>query len=230
MKRVVLFVEGEGDADAAFLLVKRLLGEMKAWEVLFLDKDAFRVGSIGKLVKEECREWKRKLGASLKRGDVGGVLLLLDGDAERIADAPFCAASIAVSLASHAVAVGAGRLFSVAVVFALKEYESWLIAGIHSLTGRHLPDGRLIAPLGATAPEGDLENRPRDAKGWLNKVVEGGYKPTRDQAELTRLLDLQTVRDRNLRSFRRFESALSELVFAIRHDRHVSSPAVKAPT
>jgi hypothetical protein len=85
--------------------------------------------------------------------------------------------------------VGAGKTFSVPVVFARQEFETWLIAGVASLAGRRLPDGRLIEP-NAKAPDGDLELSPRDAKGWLRAIVEEGYKPTRDQAALTTLVDL----------------------------------------
>ena len=38
--------------------------------------------------------------------------------------------------------VGAGKLFSVAIVFVCMEFESWLIAGIESLLGKPFSDGR----------------------------------------------------------------------------------------
>lgn len=120
--------------------------------------------------------------------------------------------------------VGAGTTFSVAVVFARQEFESWLIAGIASLRGQALPDGRLIDS-DAKAPEGDLELSPRDAKGWLGTIVEGGYKPTRDQAALTRLVDLDAIRAGGLRSFRRLDSAVSTLLEAIRSNRPTASPS-----
>ncbi len=223
MKRIVLFVEGEGEADAVPRLVKKLLTEQNAWDVVSLDENPFRVGQVNKLVKDQYHEWKRKLAASLRRRNVGGVLLLLDGDIKKVEGKEFCAANTARSLANEAVEVGGGAMFSVAVVFARQEYESWLIAGIKSLAGKRLADGREIDP-GANLPEGDLEEAPRDAKGWFNKIVEGGYKPTRDQASVTDLLDLDVVREKNLRSFRRLESALSELVSAIRNDQHVVTP------
>jgi hypothetical protein len=91
------------------------------------------------------------------------------------------------------------------------------------LAGRRSPDGRLIET-NANAPEGDLEAHPRDAKGWLHSVVEGGYKPTRDQAALTMLVDLEVIRARELRSFQRLESAVATLVEAIRCDRPIISP------
>jgi hypothetical protein len=72
------------------------------------------------------------------------VVSRFDGDIEKVAGKAFCAAAVARSLALEAKHVGAGRTFSVAVVFAIQEFETWLIAGTASLTGRRLPDGRLI--------------------------------------------------------------------------------------
>lgn len=223
MKRIVLFVEGEGEADAAPRLVKKLLTEQDAWDAVALDPNPFRVGQINKVAKNDYREWKRKLAASLKRRNVGGVLLLLDGDVKKVGRNEFCAAAEARALASQAVHVGAGATYSVAIVFARQEYESWLIAGAESLAAQSLPDGRSLAA-DANAPDSDLEEQPRDAKGWFNKIIEGGYKPTRDQAALTELVDLQAIRRRGMRSFRRLETAVSELVSAIRNDDHVATP------
>ncbi len=223
MKRLVLFVEGEGESDAVPRLVSRLLTELKAWDILYLDNAPFRVGQIQKLVKGQFREWKRKLAACLKRKDVGAVLVLLDGDLERIGGISFCSATIARELANEAMQLGGAAIFSVAIVFARQEFETWFIAGIESVAGQQLPDGRLVQPA-AKAPDGDLEKRPRDAKGWLSQVIEGGYKPTRDQAALSDMADLQTVRARKLRSFQRLEAAISELVSAIRSEKHVVTP------
>ena len=198
MKRMVLFVEGEGEADAVPKLVGRILTEQNAWDAVHLDEDTFRVGEVTNLVKDQYREWKRKLAASLKRSNVGGVLLLLDGDVKKVGGEEFCAAKVAKMLANEAKTVGGGVKCSVAVVFARQEYESWLIAGIGSLAGHALSDGRKINS-DAEAPIGDLEEAPRNAKGWLNDVVDGGYKPTRDQAALTKLVDLEAIRRRRLR-------------------------------
>ncbi len=224
MRRLILFVEGEGEADAVPTLVRRLLTGMGDWYDILLDDDPFRVGQVNKLVKEDFREWKRFLRASLKRPNVGGVLLILDGDQEKVAGKDFCAAAVAKSLVGAAMLVGAGETFSVAVVFARQEYETWLIAGVASLAGKRLPDGRLIES-NAKAPDGDLELSPRDAKEWLRAVVDGGYKPTRDQAPLTRLVDLEVIRARKLRSFRRLESAVSSLREAIRCNNPIASPS-----
>jgi hypothetical protein len=223
MKKIVLFVEGDGEAEAMPKLVKRLLTEQNAWDTVILDQDVFRIGEVAKIVKDDFRLWKNKLEASLKRRNVGGVLLVLDGDVKKIKGKAFCAASVAKELAGEAKAIGGGLRFSVAVVFARQEYESWLIAGVASLADKSLPDGRVIAS-DAVAPSGDLEESPRGAKEWLGKVVEGGYKPTSDQATLTDLVDIDVIRGRKLRSFRRLESAISQLILAIRKEEHVVSP------
>lgn len=223
MKRLVLFVEGEGESEAAPKLVKQLMTEQNAWDAVFLDLDPFRVGQVTKLVKQEYREWKQKLAACLKRRNVGGVLVILDGDFERLGSVKFCAANAAKALAKEATALGAGIKFSVAVVFARQEFESWLIAGVESMAGKSLADGRKIAS-DVKAPDGDLENSPRDAKGWFRKIVEGGYRPTRDQAALTELVELQSIRSRGLRTFKRLESAVSQLIASIRSDTHVATP------
>jgi cobalamin biosynthesis protein CobT len=224
MRRLIFFVEGDGELDAVPTLVKRLVGGQSNERDILLDENPFRVGSVHRLVKDNFREWKRLLGAALKRRNVGGVLLILDGDVEKVGGKTFCAAEVAKSIAATARQVGAGKTFSVAAVFGRQEYETWLIAGIASLAGKRLIDGRLINS-SAKAPEADLEAGPRNAKGWLDEIVEGGYRPTRDQAALTKLVDLDMIRSRKLRSFRRLESAITTLLHAIRSDTHVVSPS-----
>ena len=97
MRRLVLFVEGKGEDDAVPMLVKRLVEERGGWGDILLDNNPFRVGSVDKLVKEDFRDWRRFLGASLKRPNVGGVLLILDGDIEKVGGKAFCAAEVARS-------------------------------------------------------------------------------------------------------------------------------------
>jgi hypothetical protein len=220
MKRLVLFVEGDGDRKAVPALVKRILTEMDAWNTVRLDPAPFTVGQVTNLVRNDYADWIRWLkAAAAMRSPLGGILLLLDGDIRRVAGEAFCAKRVAAELAKQARQAGAGSLFSVAVVFACQEYESWLIAGIESLAGEYLPDG--IKP-----PEGDLEVAPRDAKGWLRHCMESRYRPTVHQKSLTERVDLQAIRDRPMRSFRRFESAIAELVTAVRDDVPTTTPVL----
>ncbi len=229
MKRLVLFVEGPGDIKAAPILVKRLLTEMNAWDCVSLDTRPFRVGGVNKLLRDNCRLWIRWLGAAARRPNIGGVLLLLDGDARRIDGKRFCAARIAKRLAREATRARAGELFSVAVVFACQEYESWLIAAVESLGGKPLDDGRPGVRPGTVPPEKDLELGPRDAKAWLGAVMPGGYSPTKDQAGLTQAVDLDQIRNRPIRSFRRLESAVAQLVTAVREGTPTTTPLDDRP-
>jgi hypothetical protein len=223
-KRLVLFVEGQGDVEAAPVLLKRLLSEYNAFDTVVPDPNPFRVGEYSKICKGDCAEWRRLLLAAAKRRNFGGCLLLLDGDSRtKIEGEPFCAMRAARHLAEEARKVGAGSVFSVAIVFACMEFESWLIAGAKSLVGRQFTDGRMM-PDRIEAIPGDPESAPRDAKGWLRGVMKAGYSPTRDQAELTRLVDLSLVRQKGMRSFRRLERAIGELVAAIRSGEHAATP------
>ena len=127
-------------------------------------------------------------------------------------------------MVEEARAVGAGSKFSLAVVFACLEFESWLIAGVESLAGRKSSDGLAGVRTGTSRFEGDVESHPRNAKGWLSGVMEAGYKPTIHQAFLTSEVDLNVIRSKNVRSFRRMESALVQLVSAFRSSTHVVTP------
>jgi hypothetical protein len=229
-KRIVLFVEGEGDLTAVPALVKKLLTELGAWDCLSLDPDPFRIGAVTRLFEKKQENWIKKLQSAAKGGNLGGVLLLQDGDVTPKQGQPFCPRDIGRELSRHARAAGAGLHFSVASVFACQEFESWLIAGIESLAGKKLDNGRIEIPTNLKAPEGDLEQHPRDAKGWLNQCIPRGYNPVTDQELLTRAVDLDAIRQRNLRSFRRLESAVRQLVEAIRSGKHIVTPEELSPS
>lgn len=223
-KRLVLFVEGEGDVMAAPVLIKRLLTELAAWDCLSLDPDPFRLGAVSNLLGRPEANWIKKLHFAAKGGNLGAVLLLQDGDIALKRGQPFCPCETGRDLSRRACAAGAGSIFSVASVFACQEFESWLIAGIESLAGQKLADGRIEIPANLKPPESDLEQHPRDAKGWLNQHIPAGYKESTDQEHLTRAVDLNAIRRRNLRSFRRLESALLQLVEAVRSGKHIVTP------
>lgn len=222
MKEIVPFVEGEGDEGAAQALLSKLLQERSIYDVFV--GPAFRAGDASKLAKNNFEKWQRLLGAARKRPNCEAVILLLDGDVKLQGMPSFCAANAAKIFAEKAREVGAGRILSVAVIFACKEFESWLIAGVESLAGKKLPDGRAGIKQGVAPPDGDLENEPRNAKGWLRENSQCGYKEPVDQAIFTRMLDWDLVRKRPMRSFARLEHALKEVVVAIQTGKHISTP------
>ena len=216
MKRLVLFVEGSGDVEAAPILANRLLNELPAEQqgVVFVDSKPFELGGVHQLTGKCESSWTKKLEIAKKRPNLGGVLLLLDGDQRKVEGTEFCAARVARILAERAKSTGAGIIFSVAVVFLRQEYESMLVAAYSSLTGHR--EKVAIPP--------KPEEAPRDAKGWLSDHLEGGYRETRNQAPLTRELDFAINRSRGFKSFGRLEHAMQELVVAIRTGIHISSP------
>jgi hypothetical protein len=236
-KRLVLLVEGQGDVQAAPVLVERLLKEYHAvepvFDVVILDGAPVRVGEFAKIrrnrderERHDFAEWRRLLNVAVRaRKNVGGCILLLDGDTPlSVEGKPFCAAAAARILAAEGKKVGAGACFSLGVVFACMEFESWLIAGIESLQEQRFANDRQgVKKLTVEIPS-DPETAPRDAKAWLGKVMTMGYQPPRDQRELTRLVDLARVRARKLRSFRRLESTVKQMIAAIRSGHHVVSP------
>jgi hypothetical protein len=137
-KKLVLFVEGGGEVNAGPALVKRLLTESNAWSSLTLASEPFRVKGWGYLLKDKGKEWIRYLKAAvIDHRPLGGVLLLLDGDIK--GKRAFCARDKAWELSKFAREAGAGSLFSVATVFAVKEFETWLIAGVESLAASRFP-------------------------------------------------------------------------------------------
>ena len=154
MSRVVLFVEGDGEVKAAPVLVSRLWAELPPeLHVGFVDTNPFRVGNITHLTGRVADNWPRYLRAACERKNLGGVLLLLD--AEVWEDDGGCVVDAARALATAARVCGAGTLFSTAVVFFRKEYESLLLASYPFLPGRRdgvtLPANVELAPRGAKA-------------------------------------------------------------------------------
>jgi len=229
MKRLVLLGEGYGEVSALPVLVRRLLREKDVSGLLYVDRDVIR-GSPSRLIKwdrhsnqPDFTEWVSRVRLAARRRDVGAILALYDGDAKAFpagSASPFCAATAAKSMAEAAVSAEAGKLFSLAVIFAVTEYETWLVAGVESLAGRRSENGRLALPPNATFPAGDPESH---GKRWLELNCPR-YRPTLDQAPLTELLDFQVVRAKKLRSFARLEHALDQLLKAVASGSHVSTP------
>lgn len=207
------------------LLVKRILSDLQLWDFVILDERPFQIGELNSISGRKENRWPNLLKAALKRGNVGAVLAIIDGDSKRWEGGTFCPAIAARLLSQRARTAGAGTTFSMAFVFACSEYETWLLAGVESLAGKTLSDGRPGVRAGEGQIVGDLESAPRDAKRALGELMTNGYKPTLDQAELTKLLDLSVLRRRGLRSFTRLESAIKLLAEACRTASHISSPS-----
>ncbi|MEX0885958.1 MAG: DUF4276 family protein [Phycisphaeraceae bacterium] len=227
-------VEGEGDAAAVPNLVNRLLTDLGGDEVLFVDPHVIKQAKVPTLVGRSSRPpmewWTRQLGNALKRPDVAAVLLVTDGDAGRVDHAEyrnqfgtdrFCACHAARWLADAARTIGGGVNFSVAIVFAMQEYEAWLLASVASFAGAELSRGK-----GFVAPGLDAPAEPesiRGAKKALQEMV-GAYAEINDQLMLTRYIDFQLV-GQKCPSFLRLKRAIQQLVDAVRAGTHITSPS-----
>jgi hypothetical protein len=217
---LVVFVEGKGDEDAAQSLLSKLLTLENAWDCVFLDSRAFRVGNLHGLTRKHSEKWLRHLRAAhASRPNLGAVLLVLDGDLDswRAADGAsrqFCVVDAAKHLAQIAYQGGIHKLFSLGIVFARQEFESWIIAGL-------APDSAELKP--ATELPQAPEESPRDAKRWLARHVHEGYRPTEDQGRLAGLIDVESAASKS-RSFQRLRSAVKQLTAAIRAGRPVITP------
>jgi hypothetical protein len=231
-KRLVIFVEGKGDVSAVPALARAVVAQIGASDVLHVDNEPFRVNGLGTLVKNQCRDWHRWIGAAGKRKDVGAILLVLDGDIDRVpgtwaqytatynTDA-FCPFRVAALLTNEARSSRAGEAFSLAVVFPMREFEAWLVASIESLRGVQLAEGRGFVPEDARFPEIDIEVK-RDAKGTLATIIPG-YKQSLDQGILATRVDLNLAQQRS-KSFARFLRAIEKLASAVRSGAHILSP------
>ncbi len=225
-RQLFLFVEGEGDRQAVPVLVKRLLKERGVQDRLVVASNPFVVGELPALRgrANDFAPWKRFLELGLRKCRMEACLLLLDGDTPNQKGLPFCAVNAARDLARIAEERGAGASFSASIVFARQEFESWLIAGAASLAGKSLADGKGNFPVNLSTPEGDIEESPRNAKGFFEGVLSSNYRPNLHQAAITGLVDLNMIRDRQMRSFRRLENAIDEIVSTLTTGRHIVSP------
>jgi hypothetical protein len=227
MKRLVLLGEGPGDEAALPVLVRKLLREKDSGGEFFVDQDVIHGSNPVRWDRETARpdytKWISRVTHACRRANLGGVLAVYDGDAPTFpagSASPFCAGNAAKLMARAAAEAGAGKTFSLAVVFARVEYESWIIAGVESLAGKRYEDGRLALPPDVKFPTGDPESH---GKRWLEQNCRT-YRPSRDQSALTELLDLGVVRAKGLRSFKRLEHAIDQLLDAAGRGAHISTP------
>ena len=226
-RQLFLFVEGEGDKRAAPILLKRLLKERDAQDVLVVAPDPWIVGEFPSLRRAGFAEWRRYLNTAISKYGMEACLLLIDGDSPPRGGEAFCVKRAAQQLAAIAKERGAGDRFSASIVIANLEFESWLIAGASSLAGKTLSNGAGSFSRDLKLPAGDIELAPRDAKGFFNRALSCGYRPALHQASITELVDLNTIRQQNMRSFRRLENALDEMIDAFRDNRHIVSTVSK---
>jgi hypothetical protein len=203
--KIYAIVEGQGEANpsngrqpAIVVLISKMLTELDGWRLYPAEKrPSFRM-SYGNFFKENKLE--NAIRYHQKFNDCAALLVLLDMDD----DCPTNRAAELVNRINHM-----GSLpFSVVVVCAKREYESWFLASLETIIEGQIYDG-------------DPEDK-RDVKGWLRKHFQ--YKQTRHQSLYTQKLDISLAYRRS-RSFRRLYHAFQELIDANQKGQTIITPA-----
>lgn len=198
MRTIVPIVEGDGDADALPELLARILQDK------YGRYDVAVVRGKTKVVKANGRQNLEKklekfLGHAQNKPNCGAILVLVDADED-------CPVTLAGDLTQRCNQIGIRC--PVQIVCACREYESWFLASLGTIKGRHG-----IATTAALS--GDAEAVP-NPKQWLSEQMPSGqaYKETTHQASLSSVIDLDLAL-RNSRSFRRLCRALEQLLSTI---------------
>ena len=203
--KIYLVVEGHGEADkpypdqdpAAKVLVAKMLQYVQCWRWFPSKRDPWRLGGGGFYPRTE--NLLRVLEAHKQFADCAAVLVLFDLEDD-------CPHDIGPQIATQ-IRERDPWPFSILVVCAYREYESWFLASLETIQNGH-------------KYEGDPETR-RDAKGWLERKFD--YKETRDQATYTQRLDVVLARERS-RSFERLCHAFEQLRGACENDNVMVTP------
>jgi hypothetical protein len=171
---LVPIVEGHSEARSIPAFLRRILNDTGAFHIDVTH--AIREHRL-RLIKKDVLV--NRIRMAEYHDNCAGVVVILDAD-----DDPAC--ELGPQLRGFA--TEAGITTPCRIVVAVRELESWLMAGIESLRGyRGIHEN-------ATPPE-NLEGI-RGAKEWLNARKDGGYKATIDQLPLLLRLDYATARSR----------------------------------
>ena len=198
MVTIVPVVEGDGDASAFPELLARIL-----WEKYNRYDVSVALGKT-KVVKANSRQkLENKLDNFLKHAQnkpgCEAILILVDADND-------CPVTLAQRLTQRCDEIGTSC--PVQILCAYRAYESWFLASLNTIKGRHgIPDTAALSR--------DAEDVP-NPKRWLSDQMPRGqaYKETTHQASLSRVIDLDLAH-RNSRSFRRLCHALEQLLATV---------------
>lgn len=196
--KVYVIVEGHGEADpprpgedpAAKILVAKLLHYVHCRNWFAARFPPYRLNSCGDFYPRTAN-LLHVLDAHREYSDCAAVLVLFDLDDDNPC---VVGPEVAQRIRQHQIEHG-DFPFSVVVVCAHREYESWFLASLESIHSDRTPY------------ELDPEDT-RDPKGWLNRNF--GYKQVEHQADYTRKLDIEAAQGRS-RSFRRLIHAFEQL-------------------
>jgi len=174
-------VEGFGELEAVPALLRRMTGELFDRYDVIIGKP-FRLPRTKMDNDFELRRMVLAADTKIKQsGREGAIIILFDADDDLCCE-------IGPRIRSKAESFGV--VSAVRVIVANREYESWFLAAIRSLSGyRRVRDD-------AEPPE--APESARDAKGCLQgkyMAENATYSPTIDQAPLTLRMNLHDARN-----------------------------------
>ncbi len=213
MGKIYVIVEGDGEVQAAPLLIRRILHEYFEYYEL-QNVESINAHSNDNITKHNGLE--TLLEHTRQKSDCVGVIVLLDAERTHYQ----CVVSLITNLSGRA--KNLGLPFPVALVCACCEYESWFLGSIHSLEGKNYLNASISF-------EGNPEEKC-NAKEWINDNIKEGfsYRETRDQVKMTALLDIHHLIE-NVRSFRRMVHAIEEIILAIENKMNTVTPVLELP-
>lgn len=187
-----VIVEGHGECIAVPILLRRIADSAG------LPCNVLAPLRVGRLKLQRPGELERSVSLLAdKVGPGGALLVLVDADD----DLP---CQVGPSLLARARAHRPDR--RIATVLATREYEAWFLAAARSLRGKRGLPLDLVAPADPEAI--------RNAKGWLDARMQGGYRPTTHQAALTATFDLDEAR-----AVSSFDKLVRDVVGLLQGDR-----------
>ena len=198
MPTIVPIVEGPGDVAAFPPLLVSILQQLHCRpDVMVAHGKASVVNAQNKQKLE--KDLEKFLRHALNKPDCGAIIVLVDADD----DCPVTKFQQMTHRCRQA-----GLPVPVQVVYAHRMYESWLLASIETIRGRH-----------GISEEASLEvavETVGNPKKWLSDQMPHGsiYKETTHQVSLSKEIDLDITREKS-RSFRRLCHALEQLVAGI---------------
>jgi hypothetical protein len=196
MSSIVPIVEGDGDREAAPVLLRKVLQEQyQRYDISILQP----VNARGKSTLLRDGQLEKYLEYAALRPGCEAILILLDTDDD-------CPRDLAGQLKQRSRALGLDK--PIAIVCAKQEYEAWFLASVETIRGQ-----RGISS--AASFEGLVED-VKGVKEWLTWQMPQGraYNETLDQAPLSQAIDLDLARQSS-RSFRRLCHAVGELIQAM---------------
>ncbi len=175
--KIAVIVEGHGEVESAPILIRRIAQTLGIYDIQIMRPIRW---PKQRLLKSGELERVLELAYRKLQGD-GAVLVLLDADDDCVK----LAGPRDNERARTACAV------PVTVVYAVREYESWFLAGLVSLRGHRRIRSDADPP---GAPE-----EIRGAKERIQRAMERDafYSETVDQPALTEQMDLSMVREKS---------------------------------